>query len=198
MKIKPLIISVICGAIVLPAFALAAPPQLPHIFYGNVTNNGNDVPANTVIIAKVGGVEKGRITVSMPGKFGGSGALDKKLLVQGNISNGAVISFYIGDNVASQTASFNSGNIQQLNLTFTTTSSSGGNTGGGGGGTTLTPTPTTPVSGDINNDNKVDILDFSVMMAQWGQTGSGLSADFNQDGVVNILDFSLLMANWNQ
>jgi len=67
--------------------------------------------------------------------------------------------------------------------------------GYGGGGGNTTPTP---ISGDINNDNKVDILDFSVMMAQWGQTGSGLSADFNQDGVVNILDFSLLMANWNQ
>jgi len=192
MKTKLLIIGVICAAIVLPVFTFAAPPQLPHIFYGNVTNNGNDVPVNTVIIAKVGGVEKGRITVSIAGKFGGSGALDEKLLVQGNISNGAVISFYIGDSVASQTASFSSGNIQQLNLTFTT-SSSGGNTGGGGGNTTPTP-----ISGDINNDNKVDILDFSVMMAQWGQTGSGLSADFNQDGVVNILDFSLLMANWNQ
>ena len=118
MKIKLLIVSIICATVALPAFVLAAPPQLPHIFYGNVTNNGNDVPVNTVIIAKVGGVEKGRITASVAGKYGGSGALDEKLLVQGDLSNGDLISFYIGNNGASETIYFSSGKIQRLNLTF--------------------------------------------------------------------------------
>jgi len=107
-----------CAAVVLPAFALAAPPQLPHLFYGNATNNGVGVPVNTVIIAKVGGVEKGRITVSVAGKYGGSDALDGKLLVQGDIASGAVINFYIGNNTANQTANFISGKILSQDLTF--------------------------------------------------------------------------------
>jgi hypothetical protein len=182
---------------VLPAFTLAAPPQLPHIFYGNVISNGSNVPVNTVIIAKVGGVEKGRITVDTAGKFGGAGALDEKLLVQGSIANGSIISFYIGDSVASQTAYFGSGNIQQLNLTFTTTSSSsGGNTGGGGGGTTNPTATATLAVGNIKGHGVVDEYDFSLVMSQWGQTGSNLSADVNKDGIVDEYDFSLLMANW--
>jgi hypothetical protein len=118
MKKNFLAVIIVCAAIVLPAFALAAPPQLPHIFYGNATNSGNNLPVNTVIIAKVNGVEKGRITVTEAGKYGGSDALDEKLLVQGDVSNGAAVSFYIGDNSASQIASFVSGKIEQLNLSF--------------------------------------------------------------------------------
>ncbi|MBU4204605.1 hypothetical protein KKE19_00385 [Patescibacteria group bacterium] len=192
MKIKLLIISIICAAIILPVFVLAAPPQLPHILYGNVTNNGNNVPVNTVIIAKVGGVEKGRITVSTAGQYGGSGALDEKLLVQGNISNGAVISFYIGDNSASQTVNFSSGSIQQLNLTFTTTTTT---TSPGGSG--ITPiTPATAKKGDVNNDGKVDIIDFNLLMVNWGNNPTNLAADLNGDGKVDIFDFNILMVNW--
>lgn len=50
--------------------------------------------------------------------------------------------------------------------------------------------------GDINGDGKVDEYDFSIMMSQWGQTGTNLSADLNKDGKVDEYDFSLLMANW--
>jgi len=191
MKIKLLIISIICTAIVLPVFVLAAPPQLPHILYGNATNNGNNVPVNTVIIAKVGGIEKGRITVSTAGQYGGSGALDEKLLVQGNIANGAVVSFYIGDNSASQTVNFSSGSIQQLNLTFTTTTTTPPS-----GGSAITSTPPTTKTGDANNDGKVDIIDFNLLMVNWGNNPTNLAADLNGDGKVDIFDFNILMVNW--
>jgi hypothetical protein len=48
----------------------------------------------------------------------------------------------------------------------------------------------------MNHDGTVDELDFSIMMSEWGQTGTNLSADLNKDGVVDELDFSILMANW--
>lgn len=81
---------------------------------------------------------------------------------------------------------------------------SGGSSAGGGGGgssatTTSSSTATTQTAatkpGDINNDKIVDELDFSVIMADWGKTGTSL-ADLNKDNVVDELDFSILMANW--
>jgi hypothetical protein len=69
--------------------------------------------------------------------------------------------------------------------------------GGGGGGLLLSIISTKTLKvGDANADNNVDELDLGVLMAQWGQTGTGLSGDFNKDGVVDELDFALLMANW--
>jgi hypothetical protein len=49
--------------------------------------------------------------------------------------------------------------------------------------------------GDTNGDNKVDKYDFSLMMANWGKTGSN-SCDLNNDGKVNKYDFALLMSKW--
>lgn len=69
--------------------------------------------------------------------------------------------------------------------------STGGNTGGSTGGNA------TPTTNNVWNYTNVGILDFSILMSEWGQTGSGLSADLNNDGKVDILDFSMLMANWN-
>jgi len=74
--------------------------------------------------------------------------------------------------------------------------SGGGNTGGGGGGGGG-GTPATPKAGDANNDSKVDIMDFNVLMINWGSTSANNPADFNKDGKVDILDFNLLMINWS-
>jgi len=52
-------------------------------------------------------------------------------------------------------------------------------------------------NGDADGDGKVDVLDLSLMMFQWGQTGADLSTDLDQDGKVDILDLSVLMANWS-
>ncbi len=82
---------------------------------------------------------------------------------------------------------------------------SGGGGGGGGGGNYIppsTPTPTpslAPLSPeaqavDVFSDGKIDILDFNVLMGNWGGSGTG---DINHDGAVDILDFNMLMANWS-
>ena len=77
-------------------------------------------------------------------------------------------------------------------VTVSTSSPSPSGGGGGGGGT-----PATPKTGDANNDSKVDILDFNVLMINWGSTSANNAADFNKDSKVDILDFNLLMINWS-
>ena len=60
----------------------------------------------------------------------------------------------------------------------------------------------TLAAGDANNDNKVDIGDFGVLVNAYGGdagfTGSGYDAraNFNYDGVVDIADFGLLVNNY--
>ncbi|MBU4348038.1 hypothetical protein KJ671_00840 [Patescibacteria group bacterium] len=160
-----------------------------------MTNNDSDVPVGTIIVAKVDGVEKGRITVKVAGMYGGSGALDEKLLVQGGLSSNDVVNFYMGDNVATQEVHFSSGIVRKLNLTFSEEVTTTGG-GGGGGGSSYVPPTSTGKMGDSNGDNKVDKYDFALMMSAWGKTGIGLVADLNKDGKVNKYDFALLMSNW--
>jgi hypothetical protein len=50
-------------------------------------------------------------------------------------------------------------------------------------------------NGDANGDDKVDKYDFSLMMANWGKTGTN-ACDFNGDGKVDKYDFALLMSKW--
>jgi len=72
----------------------------------------------------------------------------------------------------------------------------GGNSSSGGGSSNSSPV-TTPILavGNIKGNGVVNEYDFSILMADWGNTGSS-PADLNKDGLVNEYDFSLLMANW--
>ncbi|MBK9138561.1 MAG: hypothetical protein IPM17_07350 [Verrucomicrobia bacterium] len=49
-------------------------------------------------------------------------------------------------------------------------------------------------AGDLNGDNVVQLLDYSVLRSKWFTTDP--AADFNGDGQVQLLDYSLLRANW--
>lgn len=49
-------------------------------------------------------------------------------------------------------------------------------------------------AGDGNGDDRVNILDFSLLRVLYG--GTDPRADFNNDGIVDILDFSLLRTNF--
>lgn len=54
-----------------------------------------------------------------------------------------------------------------------------------------------PVTGDVNGDGKVNILDLSVLASHYGATGATLAqGDVNGDGVVNISDLSIIAAHW--
>jgi hypothetical protein len=57
-------------------------------------------------------------------------------------------------------------------------------------------------AGDVNNDNRVTLLDFSALAGSFnrsgGQPGWNANSDLNGDGSVSLLDFSLLASNFNQ
>jgi hypothetical protein len=62
-------------------------------------------------------------------------------------------------------------------------------------------TPAAPVvcskKGDINNDGKINIVDFSIMLYFWNQRSpKNACADINADGIVNLFDFSIMLYWW--
>ncbi len=79
-----------------------------------------------------------------------------------------------------------------VNVTEKRTSSGGGSTGGGSVGNTC------KLIGNVDGDDAcdADILDFNLLMLNWGSTVSGNDADLNNDGRVDILDLNILMLNW--
>jgi len=103
--------------------ALADVPPLPHAFYGEVEINNSPAPVGTQVEARGTGVltpiEDNPIVTTERGKYGGPGGLDPKLVVQGDIPDGATITFYIAGVVADQTWEWHSGEVTELNLTVT-------------------------------------------------------------------------------
>jgi hypothetical protein len=53
---------------------------------------------------------------------------------------------------------------------------------------------------DLNGDNKVNSVDFSIMLAFWKTSGpfKNSSVDMNGDGKVNSVDFSILLYQWGK
>ena len=64
------------------------------------------------------------------------------------------------------------------------------------GSAALVLTPVEAPLGDIDGDCHVGLIDFTILLASWGQADS--PADLNQDGVVGIVDFLILLANWSE
>lgn len=98
-----------------------------------------------------------------------------------------------------QSRGFSGGSLSCNNdCTFNT---SGCTSGGGGGGGIFNPlgnlSPLSPEAqrADANKDNRIDLLDFNILMANWGAVGPNI-ADFNGDGIVDLFDFNLLMIYW--
>lgn len=61
---------------------------------------------------------------------------------------------------------------------------------------TLTPTPTpTPKIGDINDDNRVNIFDYNLLLEQFDRHDYP-PADLDDDGDVDIFDYNLLLENF--
>jgi hypothetical protein len=50
---------------------------------------------------------------------------------------------------------------------------------------------------DLNGDGKVDIIDFSILLFNWG-IPKNEKADFNSDGRVDIIDFSIMLFYWGE
>jgi len=54
--------------------------------------------------------------------------------------------------------------------------------------------PGVVLSADLNQDGKVNLIDFSILLYWWGKENS--SVDLNQDGKVNLPDFSIMLYYW--
>ncbi len=52
--------------------------------------------------------------------------------------------------------------------------------------------------GDVDGDGIVGVVDFLLLLAEWGVCGPAAecSADYNGDGMVGILDLLILLVNW--
>ena len=53
------------------------------------------------------------------------------------------------------------------------------------------------LQGDINGDGVVDVLDYNILRANFGQTGAN-QADINGDDVVDVLDYNILRAHFGE
>ena len=50
--------------------------------------------------------------------------------------------------------------------------------------------------GDLDNDGRVDGLDLTIILGEWGQQGG--VADLNKDGVVDGGDLTQLLGRWGE
>lgn len=56
---------------------------------------------------------------------------------------------------------------------------------------------TTNIPGDYNLDQKVTILDFSVLAYWFGRKNPPVTVDINKDGSISLVDFSIMAFYWN-
>jgi probable HAF family extracellular repeat protein len=66
------------------------------------------------------------------------------------------------------------------------------------GSRTIFLTPLDLPIGDLDDDCRVSVLDFLLLLANWGPcpTGGDCPADFDEDGAVGLSDFWILVDNW--
>lgn len=146
--------------------AAASIPLLPCEISGTVTINGVPAPIGAIVIAIVDGEEVARITVSEPGKIGGPGPFDERLVFQGNDDQiGSEISFLIHGYPADETVLFKSGEGFRIPITQSV------------------------LKGDLNANGRVDIGDVSrVAYMAIGLIEEELRGDFSYDGTVKAAD----------
>ncbi len=126
-----------------PAYAV---PALPHAFYGSVTVNGAPAPDGTQVSATV---DSGSVitnaynpTTTVDGSYGDGSS--PYLLVQGDITPGATITFHVNGYSTGRTAAFEAGGgPTELNLTVTISA------GDGVGGVGVAP-PAGPTAVEAN------------------------------------------------
>jgi hypothetical protein len=56
----------------------------------------------------------------------------------------------------------------------------------------------TLLTGDLNDDDVVDVTDATAIGVDFGKTGLGMLADINQDSIVDIFDIVLGTINFGQ
>ena len=96
---------------VMPAYA-DEPPPMPHQFYGTVSLDGDPVQQGTLVEAFVDDVKQAETTVDGVGRYG----YNPIFRVPGTA--GATVTFHVGGTKADEDATWESGKVQELNLTI--------------------------------------------------------------------------------
>jgi len=148
-----IILAVLLALGVAPVYASGI-PALPNAFYGNVLINGSSAPISTTISASGEGVKTN--TIQNPVKttrVGGYGIDSLKLLVQGDILDGATITFYVTNENGTAiggAADWHSGETTRADLSVTiAVPPPPPAVGGGGGGAPTVPAGTTDIRGMV-------------------------------------------------
>jgi len=96
----------------MPAYAIEPPPEMSHQFYGTVNFDGDPVAEGTLVEAFVDDVKEAETTVDGEGRYG----YDPIFRVSGTA--GATVTFYVDGIKADEDATWESGKVQELNLTI--------------------------------------------------------------------------------
>jgi hypothetical protein len=126
MKIKVvafLFLAVLLAMVATPVYADSA-PALPHAFYGAVEINGSPAPAGTSVKVVGEGVQTGvgtnPIVTTVEGEYGGGAdPMAPKLVVQGTVADGTIVTFYVNGFSTGQTATWHSGEVTEVDLAVT-------------------------------------------------------------------------------
>jgi hypothetical protein len=125
MKRKTIAFVLLVGLLVLvatPVYAQGIPP-LPHAFYGTIEVNGSPAPVGTAVEVRGEGVEVGvgnnPIVTTTEGRYGSEEPLEPKLVVQGEIAEGAILTFYVDGVATGETTEWHSGEVTELDLVVT-------------------------------------------------------------------------------
>jgi len=106
---RKVVLRLIFGLILVAAFAAAPvyaqqPPMPPHVFFGSATVNGQPAQVGAQVEARGTGIKTTRdnpaiednpLAVTVTGRYGGSGRMDRQLIVQGEVEDGTPIEFFI-------------------------------------------------------------------------------------------------------
>ena len=125
MKMKvilPAILGLLAAVYTTPVYANGVPP-LPHAFHGDLTMNGSTAQVGATVEARGEGVTTGiaynPIVTTEVGKYGSANPLGAKLIAQGDIAEGTIITFYVNGVSTEQTAEWHSGEVTELDLSVT-------------------------------------------------------------------------------
>jgi len=158
------------SCLVLTAHANSVIPALPCEYYGNVSINGTAAPAGTVITAYIKRQERGVMTLTVPGTYGGAEWFEERLMVTGTVDDDSLpITFKINGVRANESGTFRWGNSQRQDINIV-----------------LHEFP----RGDFNNNWYVDVGDVSrvAYMVVNRAPARVPDADFNANGFVDIGD----------
>ena len=114
-KLRVVVLLAVVALLLFPALALAdTPPEPPCRFYGTVIVDGAGVADGTVITAMIGGDQ---LTTATPAEGYSTSTYAIKIGVDTEYTEGATVTFMIGDRAAAQTGTWTKGGNVEVNLT---------------------------------------------------------------------------------